>query len=170
MPIRALEWFGPARDDVRVLANRGANGIDGVVATAIGVAAATNAPVGVLIGDVALLHDSSALVALAGRGLDVRIVVVDNDGGGIFSFLPQRQVLDASRFEQLFGTPHGTDVLLLAAAHGLAATDASTVHEVTSFAGAPGPSLLRVRLDRDENVAAYQRLHTAVAEAIAHRP
>ncbi len=170
MPIRALEWFGPARDDVRVLANRGANGIDGVVATAIGVAAATGGPVGVLIGDVALLHDSAALVALAGRGLDVRIVVVDNDGGGIFSFLPQRQSLDTARFEQLFGTPHGTDVLLLAAAHGLAATDASTVHDVTSFVETPGPSLLRVHLDRDENVAAYQRLHAAVAEALGTRP
>ena len=170
MPIRALEWFGPPRDDVRVLCNRGANGIDGVVATAIGAAAASGGPVGVLIGDVALLHDSTALVALAGRGLDVRIVVIDNDGGGIFSFLPQRTALDTTRFEQLFGTPHGADLLLLAAAHGLSATDASSVQDVTSFVAARGPSVLRVRLDRDANVAAYRSLNDSVAQALATRP
>jgi 2-succinyl-5-enolpyruvyl-6-hydroxy-3-cyclohexene-1-carboxylate synthase len=169
MPVRALEWFGPARDDVRVLANRGANGIDGVIATAIGVAAATGAPTAVFMGDVAMVHDSSSLAALAGRGLDVRIVVADNDGGGIFSFLPQRRALSADRFEQLFGTPHGTDLVALARAHGLAAHTATSLAEVAAFAGAPGPAVLRVGLDRATNVAAYEALNAAVVAALESR-
>ena len=92
-------------------------------------------------------------LALAGRGLDLRIVVVDNDGGGIFSFLPQRRALEEARFEQLFGTPHGTDLVALAVAHHLPASDAVTVADVASFAGGSGPALLRVRLDRDANVS-----------------
>jgi len=169
MPVRALEWFGPPRDDVRVFANRGANGIDGVIATAVGVAAATGAPTAVFIGDVAMVHDSSSLAALAGRGLDVRIVVADNDGGGIFSFLPQRQALSADRFEQLFGTPHGTDLVALARAHGLAAQSATSLADVAAFAGAPGPGVLRVGLDRSTNVGAYEALHAAVVKALDSR-
>jgi 2-succinyl-5-enolpyruvyl-6-hydroxy-3-cyclohexene-1-carboxylate synthase len=169
MPVRALEWFGPPRDDVRVLANRGANGIDGVVATAVGVAAATGAPTAVLIGDVAMVHDSSSLAALAGRGLDVRIVVIDNDGGGIFSFLPQRRALSVDRFEQLFGTPHGTDLVALARAHGLPAQSAAALADVAQFAGTPGPSVLRVGLDRGSNVAAYDALNAEVVTALESR-
>jgi 2-succinyl-5-enolpyruvyl-6-hydroxy-3-cyclohexene-1-carboxylate synthase len=166
MPIRAIEWFGPPRDDVRVIANRGANGIDGVIATAIGIAAATDAPTAVFLGDVAMVHDSSSLAALTGRELDLRIVVADNDGGGIFSFLPQRERLSADRFEQLFGTPHGTDLVALARAHGLTAHTATSLADVTTFTGAVGPALLRVGLDRDANVGAYQGLNAAVVTAL----
>src|SRR5690606_18464493 len=102
----------PRRTDITVHANRGANGIDGVVSTAVGVAA-TGVPTSVLVGDLAFVHDSTALVALAARGVDLTIVVVDNDGGGIFSFLPQASQLPSERFEQLFGTPHGTDCVAL---------------------------------------------------------
>ena len=141
MPVRDVEWYGPNRDDITVIANRGANGIDGVVSTAIGVAA-TGRPTTVLLGDVALLHDSSALVALAGRPVDLDIVVVDNDGGGIFSFLPQATDLDTERFEQLFGTPHGTDIAALADAHGLPV-------EPWPLSGAPtGVRLTVVETDR----------------------
>jgi 2-succinyl-5-enolpyruvyl-6-hydroxy-3-cyclohexene-1-carboxylate synthase len=166
MPVRAVEWFGPARDDVRVLSNRGANGIDGVIATGVGVAAATGAPTAVLLGDVAMLHDSSSLTALAGRGLDVRIVVIDNDGGGIFSFLPQRTGLDGARFERLFGTPHGTDLLALASAHHLHGTDAKSVGDILDFVATPGPAVLRVQTDRDSNIDAYATLNRAVATAL----
>ena len=69
-----------------------------------------------LIGDIAFVHDPTSLVALAARSADLRIVVTDNDGGGIFSFLPQASALPAERFEQLFGTPHGTDIEALARA------------------------------------------------------
>ncbi len=86
MPVRDLEWFGGAR--ARAHANRGANGIDGVVSTALG-RALTGRTTVVWVGDIAFVHDSNALVALTERDVDLRIVVADNDGGGIFSFLPQ---------------------------------------------------------------------------------
>lgn len=165
MPIRDVEWYGGAGGDLTVHANRGANGIDGVVATAIGVAWATEAPTAVLLGDVALVHDASSLTALASRRLDVRIVVVDNDGGGIFSFLPQATTLPADRFEQLFGTAHGTDLELLAHAHRLPARTVTTVDELRRALGTPGPSLLRVPSDRNANVTA----HAAVNAAVLHR-
>lgn len=161
MPVRDVEWFAPARGDVTVYSNRGANGIDGVLATAIGVAFATREPTAVLIGDVALLHDSSSLVALANRGLDVRIVVIDNDGGGIFSFLPQAATLDSSRFETLFATPHGTDLELLARAHRLATRTVTTPRDLAATLGSPGPSLIRVRTDRQRNVVDHAEAHRA---------
>jgi 2-succinyl-5-enolpyruvyl-6-hydroxy-3-cyclohexene-1-carboxylate synthase len=166
MPVRDVEWYGGRFDGVRVLSNRGANGIDGVVSTGIGVAAATGRPTAVLLGDVALLHDSSALVALARRGLDLRIVVVDNDGGGIFSFLPQATTLPAERFEQLFGTPHGTDLVALAQAHGLPARTVTTVEELQAALAEPGPSLIRVPSDRPSNVAAHDALHAAISQTL----
>jgi 2-succinyl-5-enolpyruvyl-6-hydroxy-3-cyclohexene-1-carboxylate synthase len=159
MPIRDIEWFGLIPEGVVVFSNRGANGIDGVVATAIGVAAATMLPTAVLIGDVAFLHDSSSLTALASRGLDVRIVVVDNDGGGIFSFLPQASSLASDRFELLFGTPHGTDIPALALAHGLRTRTVATLDELRHALSAPGPSVTHVRSNRAANVATHDRLN-----------
>jgi 2-succinyl-5-enolpyruvyl-6-hydroxy-3-cyclohexene-1-carboxylate synthase len=163
MPVRDVEWYGGRVSGVRVLSNRGANGIDGVVSTGIGVAAATGRPTAVLVGDVALLHDSSALVALARRSIDLRIVVVDNDGGGIFSFLPQATTLPQERFEQLFGTPHGTDLVSLAQAHGLSARTVTTAADLRSAVGEIGPSLIRVPSERVANVAAHDALHLAVS-------
>src|SRR5262249_54983209 len=89
MPIRDLEWYGAPRDGVRILANRSANGIDGVVSTAVGAALGSGAPTALLIGDIALLHDGNGLLGAAGRDIDLTIVVVDNDGGGSFSSLAQ---------------------------------------------------------------------------------
>jgi len=162
MPIRDVEWFGVPRSDVRVLANRGANGIDGVVSTAVGVAAA-GVRTTLLVGDVAFLHDSNGLLGLADRGLDLTVVVLDNDGGGIFSFLPQRQQLPADRFEQLFGTPHGLDLVALARAHGV---DADVVGSVEELAWRPGTRVLVVPGDRDANVALHRRLERAVLDAL----
>ncbi len=167
MPIRDVEWFGEIAEGVTVHCNRGANGIDGVVATAIGVAVATGAPTALLIGDVAFVHDSSALIALMSRrNADVRIVVVDNDGGGIFSFLPQASALASQRFEQLFGTPHGTDLVALAAAHSIPAV---TVHRLTELRAAlavAGPQVIRVQSTRDANVTVHQLVNEAVSAAI----
>jgi 2-succinyl-5-enolpyruvyl-6-hydroxy-3-cyclohexene-1-carboxylate synthase len=169
MPVRDLEWFAPARDDVSVLANRGANGIDGVTSTAVG-AALTWTPTVLLIGDVAFLHDTNALLGLARRGTSLVIVVIDNDGGGIFSFLPQRTGLEHDRFEQLFGTPHGVDLVALAQAHGVPAERvASRAGLQAAVAGAftrGGPRVVVVASSRDTNVAVHEQLDTAVGRAV----
>jgi 2-succinyl-5-enolpyruvyl-6-hydroxy-3-cyclohexene-1-carboxylate synthase len=169
MPVRDLEWFAGSLNGVAVHANRGANGIDGVVSTAVGVALA-GAPTALLIGDVALLHDTNGLLGLADRGVDLCIVVVDNDGGGIFSFLPQASALAPERFEQLFGTPHGVDLTTLAVAHGLpvleALDDESTEVAVRAALTAGGVHLVLVRTDRTANVAVHEELHTETAAAV----
>jgi 2-succinyl-5-enolpyruvyl-6-hydroxy-3-cyclohexene-1-carboxylate synthase len=173
MPVRDLEWYAGPRPDVTVHANRGANGIDGTISTALGVAVATSAPTAVLLGDVAFLHDAGALVGLDRRGVDLTIVVVDNDGGGIFSFLPQADALPAERFEQLFGTPHGVRPEHLAAAHGLASLtveDAGSVGlAVEASVRAGGARLVVVRTDRAANRALHDELHAAVAAAVSRQ-
>lgn len=175
MPVRDLEWYGAPRYGVRVLANRGANGIDGVVSTAVGVALAargTGSPNVALVGDVAFLHDSNALLGVAARGIDLTIVVVDNDGGGIFSFLPQA-ALAPDRFEQLFATPHGVDLRVLAAAHGLITIEPTGAAEVgpavAASIAAGGVRLVLVRTDRATNVAVHDQVHAAVAAALDGR-
>lgn len=167
MPIRDLEWFALPRRDVTVHSNRGVNGIDGVVSTAVGVALASGAPTACLLGDVAFLHDSNALLGLVARGVDLAIVVIDNDGGGIFSFLPQATALAADRFEQLFGTPHGVRPEALAAVHGIAATVVDRAADLPAALGGAGVRLVVVRTDRAANVALHDRLGEAVAAAVA---
>lgn len=167
MPVRDVEWFGAARQQASVWSNRGANGIDGTVATAIGIARAEGRPVVVLLGDVALLHDASSLTALARRDVEVKIVVVDNDGGGIFSFLPQASSLDVSRFEQLFGTPHGTDLELLAASHRLRSVTVDSLTELDGELARPGSACIRVPSDRTANLEVHASLQRAVVDAVA---
>jgi 2-succinyl-5-enolpyruvyl-6-hydroxy-3-cyclohexene-1-carboxylate synthase len=165
MPIRDVEWFAGPLGSRHVVANRGANGIDGVVATAIGVALHRGGPVGVLIGDVALLHDSSSLAGLASRGVDVRVMVVDNDGGGIFHHLPQATSVEPEIFDLLYGTPHGTDFASLGAAHGMTTSVAGDRESVRRAALVAGPTLTIVRTDRDGDVAAHRELHSRIAAA-----
>jgi 2-succinyl-5-enolpyruvyl-6-hydroxy-3-cyclohexene-1-carboxylate synthase len=167
MPIRDVEWYAPRRTDITVHANRGANGIDGVVSTAVGVAL-TGVPTVALVGDIAFLHDSTALVALHTRPVRLTIVVVDNDGGGIFSFLPQATRLERARFEQLFGTPHGADCVALARAHGLVATAVSTRAALDrALRARRGVRVVVVRSDRPRNVEVHRHLGAAVAAALA---
>lgn len=166
MPIRDVEWFGGDTSSVFVQANRGANGIDGVVSTAVGVALATGAPTGLLIGDVAFLHDSNGLIALQARKVDLRIVVIDNRGGGIFSFLPQRTALGHERFEQLFGTPHDVDLAALVAAHGVECETVGSSRELQAALGRPGPRVIVVHTNRTENVALHEALNAAVIDAV----
>ncbi|HET6772277.1 MAG TPA: 2-succinyl-5-enolpyruvyl-6-hydroxy-3-cyclohexene-1-carboxylic-acid synthase [Acidimicrobiales bacterium] len=175
MPIRDVERYARARPGrsqraVTVHANRGANGIDGVVSTAVGVAAGTGAPTALLIGDVAFLHDSNGLLGAAGRGLDLVCVVVDNDGGGIFSFLPQARALASDRFESLFGTPHGLDLVALASAYGVAARRLAQGDDVASAVAAAasegGVHVLVVGTDRAANVDVHRRVDGAVAAAV----
>ena len=174
MPVRDVEWYGGSHPGVRVLANRGANGIDGLVSTAVGVALAARGSgeaTVALTGDVALLHDTNALLGVAARGIDLTVVVVDNDGGGIFSFLPQADALDPARYELLFGTPHGVDLAVLAAAHGLMTVEPAGSAEVgdaiAASVAAGGVRLVRVRTDRHANVGVHDEIHAAVATALA---
>ena len=166
MPVRDLEWFAPARDGVRVFSNRGVNGIDGVVSTAVGVALSSKAPTALLIGDIAMLHDSNGLLNLIRRDVQMKIVVVDNEGGGIFSFLPQAESLDGAQFEQLFGTPHSVDFESLAKTHGIPFSRATTTDELRRELGNAGTSIIGVRTDRKVNVADHNALYAAVAEAL----
>jgi 2-succinyl-5-enolpyruvyl-6-hydroxy-3-cyclohexene-1-carboxylate synthase len=169
MPVRDLEWYAVPRPGLRVHANRGANGIDGVVSTALGVAVGAGRPTALLIGDVAFLHDANGLLGATRRAADLVIVVVDNDGGGIFSFLPQARALPEDRFEQLFGTPHGVDLVGLATAHGVAArrVDGDVDGAVRSAVEAGGVHVLVVGTTRTANVAVHDRCHAAVAAAFA---
>ncbi|MGA7835854.1 MAG: 2-succinyl-5-enolpyruvyl-6-hydroxy-3-cyclohexene-1-carboxylic-acid synthase [Acidimicrobiales bacterium] len=128
MPVRDVEWWAPPRR-CRVYSNRGVNGIDGVVSTALGVAAGGTAVA--LVGDLTMLHDVSGLVdGLGTAGGTLVLVVVDNGGGGIFSFLPQATAVDIPRFELLFGTPRRHELSRVAEAFGHVATSSSSPDEL----------------------------------------
>jgi 2-succinyl-5-enolpyruvyl-6-hydroxy-3-cyclohexene-1-carboxylate synthase len=167
MPIRDVETYLPAgRPLPRVLSNRGANGIDGTVSTAFGVAAASREPVVLLIGDVALAHDIGGLLAARRLGVDLTIVVLNNDGGGIFHFLPVSDETDA--FEEHVATPHGLDFAAAAALYGLAYTEAETAAELADAVRARtlGTQLIQVRTDRAENLALHRRVAQAATQAL----
>ncbi|MEY3691435.1 MAG: 2-succinyl-5-enolpyruvyl-6-hydroxy-3-cyclohexene-carboxylic-acid synthase [Actinomycetota bacterium] len=166
MPIRDVEWFGTVTPGVVVHSNRGANGIDGVVSTAVGVALGTGAPTTLLIGDVALIHDSNGLWGLEGRGVDLTVVVVNNDGGSIFSFLPQAAATDHDTFEMLWGTPHGVDIAHLCAAHGIAHTAVHDREGLERSLTGTGTRVIEVRTDRPANVAVHDAVNAAVAAAV----
>jgi 2-succinyl-5-enolpyruvyl-6-hydroxy-3-cyclohexene-1-carboxylate synthase len=178
MPIRDLETFAAARHDPpapRVLSNRGANGIDGTVAAALGAAAAGDGPVVLHIGDVALAYDLTALLSARRLGLDLVVVLVNNDGGGIFHFLPVASEGDA--FELHVATPHGLDfaqaAALFGARHVAAASAAALREAVLDALGRPGVTIVEVRTEREANVALHRRVWAAVGDALralADRP
>lgn len=171
MPVRELEWYAQPRHGLRVFSNRGANGIDGVVSTAMGVASSWPGPTTALLGDLAFLYDVNGLLAPpSGVDAPCTLVVVDNGGGGIFSFLPQAAELAPERFEQLLGTPHGLDLYEVAKAHGAEASLATSVAQLSEAAAAPpeaGVRVVVVRTDRSANVDVHDKLHHAVASAVA---
>jgi 2-succinyl-5-enolpyruvyl-6-hydroxy-3-cyclohexene-1-carboxylate synthase len=166
--VRDVETFFPARPEPpRVLANRGANGIDGTISTAFGVAAAAHGPVVALVGDVALAHDVGGLVAASRLGLKLVVVVLDNDGGGIFHFLPVAGETDV--FEEHVATPHGLDFAHAAALYGCEyerVADPEALRAALDGAlAAERTTLIVVRTDREENVALHRRVWDAVAAA-----
>jgi 2-succinyl-5-enolpyruvyl-6-hydroxy-3-cyclohexene-1-carboxylate synthase len=165
MPVRDVETFMAARaDPPRVLAHRGANGIDGTVSAAFGAAAASDGPVALLIGDVALAHDLGGLLAAKRLGLALTIVLVDNEGGGIFEFLPVAGAVDA--FEEHVATPTGLDAERVAGLFGLTyVAPADTASFADAVRNASGATLIHVRTDRKRNVAE----HRAVWEAVRNR-
>jgi 2-succinyl-5-enolpyruvyl-6-hydroxy-3-cyclohexene-1-carboxylate synthase len=175
MPVRDLDAFGgsgPAA--LRCLGNRGANGIDGLASTLLGLAAAHDGPVVGVVGDLSFLHDLGALVAARRLGLRATLVVIDNDGGGIFSFLPQAGADDPAvglpeHFEALFGTPHGLDIGAVARAFGAQheVIDSRTVAAaVGASLGLPGLRILQVNSERQRNVALHRDLQATVADAL----
>jgi 2-succinyl-5-enolpyruvyl-6-hydroxy-3-cyclohexene-1-carboxylate synthase len=167
MPVRDMQRYGAADGStVPVFANRGASGIDGTVATAAGVAVARSAPVTLVIGDLALLHDLNSLQLL--RQAPVIVVAINNDGGGIFHFLPIADVDDV--FEPYFATPQGRSFESAAAMFDLPYAQPSSPDafaDVYASACASGASaLIEVRTDRGENRDLHAELERRIADAV----
>jgi 2-succinyl-5-enolpyruvyl-6-hydroxy-3-cyclohexene-1-carboxylate synthase len=166
MPVRdADSFFGSSPKDIRFLANRGVNGIDGFVSSALGSAAATDRPTVAVSGDLSLIHDLNALVTAKRLDVPITIVVVNNDGGGIFHFLPQRGHV---HFERHFATPHGVRFVPVAEALGIEGREVTDGDEFADLLGTlpDGPRLLEVCTDREGNLAVHQRLYEAVRRAV----
>ena len=172
LPVRDLDAFVPDTAAVTVVGNRGASGIDGVVSTALGLAAADpDRPVALYTGDLALLHDLSGLAAAARLGLHLTIVCVDNGGGGIFSLLPVADRIDPAHFDALFRTPSGVSFEDL---HGFAGIRVRRAEEAEALAAtvraaaatrAPGVDLVVVSVDGDADAAQRRTLTAAVVRA-----
>jgi 2-succinyl-5-enolpyruvyl-6-hydroxy-3-cyclohexene-1-carboxylate synthase len=180
MPVRDIETFWPVRaDPPRVLCNRGANGIDGTVSSAFGAAASGEDPVVLLIGDVALAYDIGALLAAKRLGLKLTIVLIDNDGGGIFDFLPVAETpLAREAGEDIYtrhiATPTGLDFAHAAALYGLAHERVRTVSELrAALERALEPdaasSIVHVRSERSSNVEMHRRVWRAVSVALGEQ-
>jgi 2-succinyl-5-enolpyruvyl-6-hydroxy-3-cyclohexene-1-carboxylate synthase len=173
MPVRDLDTFGEGdARSIRVIANRGANGIDGVISSALGVAAASRGsdagPVVLAIGDIAFYHDMNGLLASKLHSLDATIVVINNDGGGIFSFLPQ--AANGKHFEKLFGTPHGLDFSSAARLYGATyhrAVNAEALRQgITAGIEGKGLHIIELRTDRARNVILHREALSAVSSAL----
>jgi 2-succinyl-5-enolpyruvyl-6-hydroxy-3-cyclohexene-1-carboxylate synthase len=180
MPVRDCDTFFPATGKyVRILANRGANGIDGVVSSALGASAASAemgdsmfnpGPLVLVIGDLSFYHDMNGLLAAKLYNLDATIILLNNDGGGIFSFLPQASGTEAERFEQLFGTPTGLDFRPAVEMYGgqfrRPATWDAFRQDVRDSIFGRGLTVIEVRTDRAQNVAQHRALWPAVSAAL----
>ena len=170
MPVRDMDTFLPGSPrNWRVLSNRGANGIDGVVSSALGASAAGGGPVVLVIGDISFYHDLNGLLAARQHGLDLLVVLVHNDGGGIFSFLPQAE--HPEHFELLFGTPHGLDFQPFVEGYGgrfVRLEDWRSFGMCVSDAlERGGLRVLEVRTERQRNVQLHRHVWGVVADALA---
>jgi 2-succinyl-5-enolpyruvyl-6-hydroxy-3-cyclohexene-1-carboxylate synthase len=174
MPVRDIETFWPVREDPpRVLCNRGANGIDGTVSSAFGAAAAGDGPVVLLIGDVALAHDIGGLLAATRLDLKLTIVLLDNDGGGIFDFLPISRAAIAREndiYTRHVATPTGLDFAGVAALYDLIYERVDTIPALRAaleraLAPQTGSTLIQARTDRAANVELHGRVWSAVSAA-----
>ncbi|MBX6766418.1 MAG: 2-succinyl-5-enolpyruvyl-6-hydroxy-3-cyclohexene-1-carboxylic-acid synthase [Actinomadura rubrobrunea] len=165
MPIRDLDQVMRPRRGVRVLSNRGASGIDGLVSTAMGAALAHSGRSYALLGDLAFLHDQNGLILGPDeRRPDLAIVVVNNRGGGIFSLLPQAS-LDGP-FERVFGTPHGVDLEHVAAAYGVPYRLLESAADLPKAIAGDGLRIVEARTDRDANAALHAAMRKAAHKAV----
>lgn len=169
-PIRDIEAFAVGAQEegvpVSVFANRGLAGIDGNISTAMGIATAFKRSVA-LLGDLAFLHDVSALTN--GIDSDLTIIVADNDGGGIFSTLPQRGV---EHFEEVFGTPHGREIKKIAAAFGIKAVEVESIEELrAAFDSGVGKPALKVIVakmpSREANASNLEEIRARFSALVA---
>ena len=170
MPVRDCDtFFGSTSRNVRILCNRGANGIDGVVSSALGVAAADpDAPLVLVIGDLSFYHDMNGLLAAKKYGLNATIILINNDGGGIFSFLPQAAYPE--HFEALYGTPTGLDFRHAVEMYG------GTFTRVTDWdafraavgegIGGAGLHVVELPTNRESNVTMHRQLWQKVSAAL----
>jgi 2-succinyl-5-enolpyruvyl-6-hydroxy-3-cyclohexene-1-carboxylate synthase len=167
MPIRDQEAFLPSlATDALFLCNRGANGIDGLISSGIGAAHASGRPTTIVTGDLGLLHDIGGLAALRGVSTPVRIVVIDNDGGAIFGFLPQAEAMASEEYEALLGTPRSVSAEKAASLFDLPHVRLESLDEVTDALGA-GTGLIEVPVERRGNVDLHRKLSASVADAIS---
>jgi 2-succinyl-5-enolpyruvyl-6-hydroxy-3-cyclohexene-1-carboxylate synthase len=176
MPVRDVETFWPVRDDPpRVLCNRGANGIDGTVSSAFGAAAVTDGPVVLLIGDVALAHDIGGLLAAKRLGLKLTIVLLDNEGGGIFDFLPVSRAGTAREndvYTDHIATPTGLDFAKAAELYGLEYERVETIPALRAaleraLAPRTSSTIVHVKTDRASNVELHRRIWNTVSPPAA---
>ena len=169
MPIRDADSFGLRMDaSVRVTSNRGVNGIDGLIATSMGEATAHPGPTVVMSGDLSFLHDSGSLATVPRPRRPLVLVVFDNRGGAIFSYLPMAK--HPTGFTPWFTTPHDADVAAIARGHGV------TVHQPTSVADArnavatalthPGISVVHIRIDPERSKARHAEAWQAIGLAV----
>ncbi len=169
MPVRDVEAFARPRARLRFFCNRGVNGIDGFVSTVLGVGAASGGrPTVALLGDLCFLHDSNGLLGAVERDIDATFVVLDNGGGGIFSFLPQAD--HGRHFETLFATPQPVDLAALAAVHGVHTTRVEKALDVApavrdAIAGG-GVRMVLVPTDRTDNVTRHRAVWDAVGKVV----
>jgi 2-succinyl-5-enolpyruvyl-6-hydroxy-3-cyclohexene-1-carboxylate synthase len=165
MPVRDIDCHGVIRPDLRVLASRGTSGIDGTVSAAIGAALASGGPAFALIGDLALLHDSPGLALGPDEPRpDLCLIVVNNDGGGIFSTLEQAAFTGS--FERLFGTPHGAGLDHLAAAFGLPYQRLDQPEDLGKALPGTGLRIVEAQTDRAAGAALRGRLREVAAAAV----
>ncbi|MBA3450592.1 MAG: 2-succinyl-5-enolpyruvyl-6-hydroxy-3-cyclohexene-1-carboxylic-acid synthase, partial [Chloroflexia bacterium] len=171
MPIRDVDaWVRGDHRALRIVGTRGANGIDGVTSTALGAAAVARDPVVLVVGDLSFFHDLNGLFAAKKFGLNATIVVLNNDGGGIFSFLPQVDQLDATIFESLFGTPTGLDIATAARLFGGSHARPDNLRafrvDFCSAMSESGLSIIEIVTERTSNVEQHRAVWAAVADAL----
>lgn len=168
MPIRDVDtFFGKTAKDITIFANRGTNGIDGVVSTALGIQAARQRPTWLLIGDLSFLHDVNGLIVSRFHETDLTIVIMNNDGGGIFSYLPQAESGD--HFERLFGTPTGLTFGHIAAMYDAQYSSIKSLEEFEKELNKEKKKNIRiieVFTNRNENVIAHRTLWTEITKRI----
>jgi 2-succinyl-5-enolpyruvyl-6-hydroxy-3-cyclohexene-1-carboxylate synthase len=170
MPVRDLDSFFPTGGRAaRLLGNRGVSGIDGVMSTALGASAVSEGPLVLVLGDLSFYHDMNGLLAARRFGLSATIVLINNDGGGIFSFLPQHEQ-EREHFETLFGTPHGLDFAPVADLYGVDFQRVTTREEYRAALKAsffaPGVQVIEIETDREENLKLHQRIWDEVTKAV----